>query len=160
MLHASIITACIPSIKRFLADIQSGLMAAGISEYYETAHSGGKTYANQSFGYAKGTGIGSRLAKRLGVSSTSGSAMRSRNEKDSRIDNVNGREVDLEELHGRKARKGGQAVETTESVKGLTMPENDNVIVQTIDYKVEYEDARSGSSSREDEIHGYVPHAR
>lgn len=32
MIHVSIITACIPSLKRFLADVQSGLMGATISE--------------------------------------------------------------------------------------------------------------------------------
>jgi hypothetical protein len=131
MLNTSIMTACIPSIKRFLTDIQSGLMAAGISEYYEHTHTGGKSgYGTAT--YAKGTSLGSKLASRLGVSSVSkspsNSALRSRVDKDSR-----GKyDMDLEDIR----RDTKQPRETTESVKGLT----DDVIMHTIDYRVEYED--------------------
>lgn len=37
-LHASIITACIPSIKRFFMSAQSGLMGVQITEQYELTH--------------------------------------------------------------------------------------------------------------------------
>jgi hypothetical protein len=165
MLAMSFITACIPSIKRFLADIQSGLMGVNISEPYELTHSGGKNASTQAGTYGKGTSLGSKVASRLGVTSiTAGgrsanaSALRSRGEKDSSnlgsqverggyLDtDYNGREI-------RGRRNDGH--ETSESVKGLT----DDVIMQTIDYKVEYEDGqgtegsigeRSSSRGRED----------
>jgi hypothetical protein len=149
MLNISIITACIPSIKRFLADIQSGLMGVNISEPYELTHTGGKgTYID----YGKGTGIGSKIATRLGISTTksgSNSGSRSRGEKDQRG-------VDLEDMRYNRSvnlRPSGldgsarvhsnrNLRETSESVKGLT----DDVIMQTIDYKVEYEDGHTEPS--------------
>lgn len=144
MLNMSIITACIPSIKRFLADIQSGLAGVHISEPYELTHSGGK-YAD----YGKGTDFGSRIATRPGMSRNMSSG-RSRGEKDLRNPN----NMDLESSMrsgnhtyiqggGQEPRRGqGRVRETSESVKGLT----DDVIMQTIDYKVEYEDGNTSGS--------------
>lgn len=40
--HASVITACIPSIKRFFMSAQSGLMGAQITEQYELTHASKK----------------------------------------------------------------------------------------------------------------------
>ena len=162
MLNISIITACIPSIKRFLADIQSGLMGVNISEPYELTHSGGK-YAVD---YGRGTTFGSKVTTRLGVSHMSGTGKsessrmgRSRGEKDPR--NLG---MDLESGHHNHIRGGhrspggqGQVRDTSESVKGLT----DDVIMQTIDYKVEYEDGnlseggRSSSGDRREGHSGY-----
>lgn len=162
MLNISIITACIPSIKRFLADIQSGLMGVNISEPYELTHSGGKA---TQLRYGQGTGLGSKIATRLGMSagkSQSNSAIRSRGEKDQR-------DVDLEDMrytrganlhpghvgNNARAHSNRNMRETSESVKGLT----DDVIMQTIDYKVEYEDGNTepsegGRSSGGHERHG------
>jgi len=128
MLHASLITACIPSIKRFLADVQSGLMGATISEQYELTHSGGKATQLQS---GSGTGFGSRIASRLGgVSNSSMGRSRGReNEKDST----------QEEIYGHRAfarqSRGKSHTEENESVKGLAS----NVIHQKIDYEIEFE---------------------
>jgi hypothetical protein len=41
-LHTSIITACIPSIKRFFMNSQSGLMGVQITEQYEMTHASRK----------------------------------------------------------------------------------------------------------------------
>ena len=153
MLNISIITACIPSIKRFLADIQSGLMGVNISEPYEMTHSGGK-YID----YGKGTTFGSKITSRFGFSqsnkSQNASSMgRSRGEKDPH--NLGAHDMDLGEhtsrVQGGAQRGGGLGPvrEASESVKGLT----DDVIMHTIDYKVEYEDGgisdgRSSSGDR------------
>lgn len=141
MLHASLITACIPSIKRFLADVQSGLMGATISEQYELTHSGGKATQLQS---GSGTGLGSRIASRLGGVSHS-SVTRSR-AKESQGDSTQ------EEIYGnyafaRQSRAKPHA-EENESIKGLAR----NVIHQKIDYEIEFEqrgDDRSSSEGQE-----------
>jgi hypothetical protein len=175
MLAMSFITACIPSIKRFLADIQSGLMGVNISEPYELTHSGGKYATGTQAGiYGKGTSLGSKVASRLGVTSiTAGgrsanvSALRSRGEKDpnnlgSQVER--GVYLDTDNYNGRDIRgRRNDVHETSESVKGLT----DDVIMQTIDYKVEYEDGqgtegslggRSSSGGRDDgRTHGHGP---
>ena len=148
MLNMSIITACIPSIKRFLADIQSGLAGVHISEPYELTHSGGK-YVD----YGRGTTFGSKVATRLGMSqgqSRNTSVGRSYGEKDPRsLNNMdlesNMRSGNHNHIQGGRQdpRRGmGQVRETSESVKGLT----DDVIMQTIDYKVEYEDGNTEGS--------------
>lgn len=136
MLHVSIITACIPSIKRFLADVQSGLMGATISEQYEMTHSGGKTTQLQS---GSGTGaFGSKLASRIGgvMSSKSqggGSGIRSQQEK-SQLGSVNGDAALGTTTFARHGRSPAPK-EESESVKGLAR----NAIHQKIDYEVEYE---------------------
>jgi len=127
MLHVSIITACIPSIKRFLDDVQSGLMGATISEHYELTHTGGKSSQVQS---GSGTGLGSKLASRLGVKSQS----TSRAEK-SQMESSSQEETFGNVAYARQSRSKPQADES-ESVKGLAQ----NVIHQKIDYDIEYED--------------------
>ncbi|KIW26305.1 uncharacterized protein PV07_09406 [Cladophialophora immunda] len=131
-LNLSIVTACIPSIKRFLADWAAGLSAVTISEPFELEHSAGKTGAGLT--YAAGSGMGSKIATKLGLSSTSKaeitSTVRSRsdNEDDETVRNTN---------RNRSRGAGGrQPDNTSESVKGLT----DGVIMHSIDYRVEYED--------------------
>lgn len=168
MLSMSFITACIPSIKRFLADIQSGLMGVNISEPYELTHSGGKYADGTRRGtYGNGTSFGSKVATRLGVTSISAggkspnvSALRSRGEKDPRSlgsEVERGVYLDTDGYAGSRGRRN-DASDTSESVKGLT----DDVIMQTIDYKVEYEDGagtegslggRSSSAGKEDQRH-------
>jgi hypothetical protein len=147
MLNISIITACIPSIKRFLADIQSGLMGVNISEPYELTHSGGK-YVD----YGKGTTFGSKVATRLGLSNNSGIG-KSQNSHSSQARSKNEKSVDLEPSAGHhqflspgsNLNRAQNHRERSESVKGLT----DDVIMQTIDYKVEYEDGNSQASDGE-----------
>jgi hypothetical protein len=134
-LNLSIVTACIPSIKRFLADWAAGLSAITISEPFELEHSSGKTGLGDSGTYALGSGMGSKIATKLGLSSTSKaeitSTARSRSDPD-----------DDEVLRDNTARNrsrgtgGRQPDNTSDSVKGLT----DGVIMHSIDYRVEYED--------------------
>ncbi|OCT54487.1 hypothetical protein CLCR_00856 [Cladophialophora carrionii] len=134
-LNLSIVTACIPSIKRFLADWAAGLSAITISEPFELEHSSGKTGVGNSNTYAMGSGMGSKLATKLGLSSTSKaeitSTVRSRHDPDDD-------EVLRDNTARNRSRGAGnrQPDSTSDSVKGLT----DGVIMHSIDYRVEYED--------------------
>ncbi|KAJ9606421.1 hypothetical protein H2200_009382 [Cladophialophora chaetospira] len=133
-LNLSIVTACIPSIKRFLADWAAGLSAITISEPFELEHSAGKTGGGSNT-YALGSGMGSKIAKTLGLSSTSKaeitSTTRSRNDPDD--DGTLGPHTARNRT---RATGGRQPDRESESVKGLT----DGVIMHSIDYRVEYED--------------------
>ena len=140
MLNLSIITACIPSVKRFLADIQSGLMGATISESYEMTHSSGKP--QPQLGSTGGLGLTSRLASRLGMgTSQQRSTLRSQNEKES-----DQSITPADEWYGGRSQahtgKTSEHVAETESVKGLT----EHVIHQRIDYQVDYEERANGDS--------------
>jgi hypothetical protein len=144
MLHLSIITACIPSIKRFFADVQSGLMGVTISESYELTHSGGKHTQLQS---NSGTGLGSRLASRFGRSANRSHGASGTG---SQTGGENAGNYTSEGQFGNKARVRAGMNQPfhspdTESVKGLTT----NVIHQKIDYDIEYEERESdGRPSR------------
>ena len=152
MLNSSIITACIPSIKRFLADIQSGLMAVNISEPYELTHSGGKITGVE---YGKGTGMfgSNRGGSRVGITSMKSnggnSAIRSRGEKDhqelSEARYGNKAQVKVGSRNPRTTSHGNNQIRETESVKGLT----DDVIMLSTEYHVEYEDAARSERQRE-----------
>lgn len=118
-------------MKRFLADIQSGLMGATISESYEMTHSSGKM-APQGGTYGGGTGIRSMLSSKLGMNGTQlRSKAQSQSEKEPQIMTATD-----EWYAARSQAKGGPHVRETESVKGLT----EHVIHQRIDYDVEYEE--------------------
>ncbi|KAK4896009.1 hypothetical protein LTR27_005865 [Elasticomyces elasticus] len=138
-LNMSIITACIPSIKRFFMDVQSGLMAVTISEQYEMTHSGGKAAEMQS---SSGLSVGSRLASKFGISSRRSRAL-SRTEI-SQQGEARGPFASIAEGQSSNTAwvRGGAAKREepeTESVKGLT----DNAIHQTIDYAVVFEERES-----------------
>jgi hypothetical protein len=132
-MNVSIVTACIPSIKRFLADWASGLSNVAISEPFELEHSAGKSGGFSS--YAPGSGMGSKIATRLGLSSTSKSQITSN------LRSVDGHHEDNHN-HNNAGNNRGVSVRATDpndasdSVKGLT----DGVIMHSIDYRVEYED--------------------
>lgn len=132
-MNVSIVTACIPSIKRFLADWASGLSNVAISEPFELEHSAGK--ATMLGTYAKGSGMGSKLATKLGLSSSSKAEITSNvrsidRENEEAQQHVNNR------TRGTATNKGQDSQDTSDSVKGLT----DGVIMHSIDYRVEYED--------------------
>ncbi len=154
-LHTSIITACIPSIKRFFADVQSGLMGVTISEQYEVSvdgknaamlrvcadlslkmtHSGGKTHLQSH----SGTGVGSRITSRFARS-------RNRSQAASGLDSQAEGETYASAAgdFGSKSRvkatmSNSNRTPETESVKGLTT----NAIHQKIDYEIEYEERES-----------------
>lgn len=129
----SLITACLPSIKRFLADWAAGVANAGISEPFELQHSS----ANKSrSGYGQPSGIRSFGRSQSGTKNGS------------HIEPERDNAPATYSYYARKGRedRGGDDIET-ESKKGLT----DGVIMQTFDYTVEYDEDRynngSGSSS-------------
>ncbi|KAK5713946.1 hypothetical protein LTR15_010852 [Elasticomyces elasticus] len=138
-LNMSIITACIPSIKRFFMDVQSGLMAVTISEQYEMTHSGGKAAEMQS---SSGLSVGSRLASKFGIMSRRSRAL-SRTEHSQQGETRGPFASIAEGQSSNTAWVRGGAAKTeepeTESVKGLT----DNAIHQTIDYAVVSEERES-----------------
>lgn len=59
LISLSIVTACIPGLKRFLSDLQTGLMAGAITEFYELSVSGGagRSYASGTHESGRGTGV-------------------------------------------------------------------------------------------------------
>jgi hypothetical protein len=71
MLNLSLITACIPSLKRFLANLQSGAMAVQVTEAFEMGISQ-KGYSGAEHSAGLRTGVGSKLASKLGVKGNQG----------------------------------------------------------------------------------------
>ncbi|KAK6423102.1 hypothetical protein LTR95_016592 [Oleoguttula sp. CCFEE 5521] len=142
LLNVSIITACVPSTKRFFMDVRSGLMGVTISETYEMTHSGGKGTQMMSSDSAGRSRLGSVIAGRLGLTSrrdatgskTSGTGNSQLNEKRESYANMGG----VAYSNVAKVR-GGHAKDLTpesESVKGLTR----DVIRQDIEFEVVSED--------------------
>ena len=137
MLNISIITASIPSIKKFLVDVQSGLMGVTISEMYEMTHSGGKPTQVLSGSRSR---LDSKSGSRLGIFSNKSNKSQGMSGANS---SQGGREhPDSEVRDGRygnaayaKPGKPREQIRETESVKGL----KNNAIYQTVDYDVEYE---------------------
>jgi hypothetical protein len=142
----SIVCACIPGLKRVLADLQTGMMGGTVSEFFELTVSGGRT--NTLYG------SGTKSASKSGYGV--GSGLHSANDPAAREDDGPG------SFAGGKQNKGairGQegkptmayrtVVERSDSLKNLT----DNAIVQTIDYEVTYERSqerpRASSSSHD-----------
>lgn len=133
-LNLSVITACIPSIKRFLADWAAGISAATISDPFEFEHSAGNTgsQSNPTASY-----LGSKLASKLGVSSKSHVTSTSRSWADASQPQHEAK------VYSRRLQQSPSA-DTSDSVKGLT----DGVIMQTMDYRVEYEDRQGETMYR------------
>ena len=132
-LNLSIITTCIPSIKRFLADWAAGLSTTQITEPMELGHSGGK--ATSPGTTAHGSRLGGMIATKIGLGSNSRSevtsTLRSRSERRNHGSNH------VRSGVGRAQNPSEQ--DTSDSVKGLT----DGVILHTTDYHVEFEDANN-----------------
>lgn len=133
-LHASIITACVPSIKRFFMSAQSGLMGVLITEQYELTH-----------------------ASKKGTRSTALSQNESRSEKSttSNSEHVAGHQAQYpspavyagnEDVHSRTRVRGGlpkKQAKETESMKGLTS----DVIHERREITLDFADAESRHSS-------------
>jgi len=144
-LNLSIMTACVPFIKRFLADWATGMSAATISDPFELEHSASKSGVHshsQAYGY-KESNLGSKNVSRLGLGGS-----RSRAEVPSAVHSRSGGggtdEVQYGAVgHQRKARESPSA-DTSDSVKGLI----DDVIMHTVEYKVEFEE-RAHSTQRQ-----------
>ncbi|KIW99382.1 uncharacterized protein Z518_11370 [Rhinocladiella mackenziei CBS 650.93] len=144
MLNVSIIAACIPSLKPFLADIKPGLIVVNVPEHELTnsfvrqsrSKSGSQTRIRT---HKSGAGI-SRLASRLGLNSNAGKTLNSSSDNsglwgEKQKQAVTNMELGYNRPHATKASSKVE-MDRSESVKGLT----DDVILHTIDYKVEYED--------------------
>ncbi|EHY54875.1 hypothetical protein HRR83_005865 [Exophiala dermatitidis] len=159
MINTSIIASCIPSLKPFLHDIKPGLIVVNVPEDEFTAsyvrHSRNRSGLN---GRTFGSGGISRIRNKLGLSSRTGHTLTSNSgnssgmwaEKQKQV--LENMELGYNRPQATKARSKVE-MDRSESVKGLT----DDVILHTIDYKVEYEDPtrdpdvitdHSGSSHR------------
>ncbi|KAL6251537.1 hypothetical protein RBB50_001746 [Rhinocladiella similis] len=144
MLNVSIIAACIPSLKPFLADIKPGLIVVNIPEHELTAsfvrHS--KSRSDGKAATLKAGGL-SRFASRFGLTARGGSTMNPSSGSsglwgEKQKEAVTAMERGYNRPHATKASSRVEN-DRSESVKGLT----DDVILHTIDYKVEYEDQQS-----------------
>lgn len=135
VISLSIITACIPCIKRFLADLSSGMMTVNISEPMEltmknnSSSGGGKTTSAPSGGGF----LGSRLFSSRGKSQM--------NSQLSAVDRGMEKKHQSQAQAFTTAKQSTNKVERSESMKGLT----DGVIMQTIDYEVNFEEARDSA---------------
>ena len=141
-LAVSIITACIPSIRQFLADWAAGLAGAAIGEDLDAEHdttirsqSGNNT--NTKFPTSQRSG---HLATKLGLTRSGRAQVSSTNRS-------GGGTRDEESMSRQKKMPKAQhnRVEESDSMKGLT----DGVITQTTDYAVEYEDLEMSHLDRD-----------
>ena len=115
-LNVSIITACLPSIKRFLSDWAAGVANAGIAEAYELQ--------NFSHGY----GIGQSSTVR------SFNSPHSRRRSADQIKAVRDGAQTYEYRARRRRDEHNQVDNDTDSERGLT-----DGILQTVDFRVEFE---------------------
>ncbi|KAK5169521.1 uncharacterized protein LTR77_005497 [Saxophila tyrrhenica] len=113
VINMSVITACLPSIKRWLTDWAAGVANAGIMEPYELQHSSG--HAASRSGRTSGLRSFGQSQHRSHTTSAQG--------KTAQMDTGYGRRIEQERV-----------VDDGDSKKGLT-----DGILQTVDYHVEYE---------------------
>lgn len=155
MLNLSIITACIPSLKRFLAELQSGAFAVNISESFEMG--GTKKTSSSQDAYARGSnvGLGSRIASRFKSQprSNMGTAAEKDNHEDSNMEDMkygymaHGHlSISQDNPFHPTSATHTSTVERSDSIKGLT----ENVINRTTEFKVEYESRSSEGSGSGD----------
>lgn len=137
MLNVSIITACIPCIKRFLADLSVGMTVIAVSEPLELTvkqgssgnPSSGQRYdSSHSGGFFSGLMSRSRAAHQAQEAAPNG-------RKKSAVANNEDPYSKRQDFQPDWATRSRPVIERSESVKGLTQ----NIIVQTIDYEVNYE---------------------
>lgn len=146
MLNVSIITACIPCIKRFLADMSGGLTVAAISEPLEMTikqGSSGNPSSGKPFDSSRGGDRGffnSLMSRSRHAQQTQEPAPTGRNKSvsDNNTEDPYSKRQDFQPDWATRSRP---VIERSESVKGLTQ----NIIVQTIDYEVNYEGGQSSA---------------
>jgi hypothetical protein len=140
MLNLSLVTACIPSLKRFLTDLQSGTMVVQIKEAFEMDISQ-KGSLGAEYSTGSRTGHGSKLASELGGDGK---------EQQQDLEGLN-YSYDHVPGHGHGNAQGRlssnatpfvpagatnrSTLERSESINGLT----GNIIQRTADFKVEYQ---------------------
>lgn len=127
-LSFSIITACIPSIKRFLTDWAAGISRAAVIDTFELQHTTGRSHSENK-SYTQGTGRNNQLTSKLGLNRSG------RSEVTSTCRSHGDREDSGIPVQTRKWQRS-RSDDTGDSVKGLT----DGMIMHTMDYTVEYED--------------------
>lgn len=138
MLNLSIITACIPCIKRFLADLSVGLTVIAVSEPLELTvkqgSSGNPSSGNRYDSSHSGPGFFSGLLSRSRAAHQSQEPAAASRKK-SAVANNEDPYSKRQDFQPDWATRSRPVIERSESVKGLTQ----NIIVQTIDYEVNYE---------------------
>jgi hypothetical protein len=114
-LHASIITACIPSIKRFFMSAPSGLMGVQITEQYELTHASKKDTRSTALSPNE-----SRSEPRVGKGTTSNTEQAAGNDIHCPTPEVY---TGCDDVHSQTRVRGGvpsEQAEETESTRGLT----------------------------------------
>ena len=144
-MNASIITACIPSLKRFLANLQTGLTALTVTDNMELSFAG-KSGVTGRYGSAS---RGSKLASKVAVSdahnnnSISGEVVPYAHNLDSRTRHT------ATVVSGNANKKPKRAtLERSSSQEQL----REDVISRTVEFKVEYEARSEGSNSVEERV--------
>ena len=140
-LSLSIITACIPSIKQFLADWAAGISRAAIGEGLDAEHFTGRAGSRQNTNFESSQRSG-QLATKLGLNRSGRAAVTS-------TSHIGGtRDDDGTQMQSQRGQHN-RSDDASESVRGLT----DGSIMQTTEYAIEYEDLemvpldRDGSTS-------------
>lgn len=131
VLSLSIVCSCIPSLKRVLVDLQTGMMAGTVSDFFELSVSGGHGNNTNTL-YGSGGNYGSKSGYGMGSVVHSGNDTK-KGDRDAPSMNFKTR------------------VERSDSLQNL----RDNAILQTMDYEVKYErnqDRTRASSSSHDVI--------
>jgi hypothetical protein len=153
MLNLAILTACMPSLKRLLDTFRSGTAAVTITGPYELSSSGGLASSETKAKFK--AGIMSSV-----LSSRNKSVVSGRHRTKSGGEKLQDLDISASKFSGyghgdnlnnsNKSRightsraEGRNSIEQSDSVKGLT----DNVIVHTMDYKVEFDRQSQGEAT-------------
>ena len=139
VLNLSVLTACIPSLKRVLGEFSTGLTGITITEQHELITSN-QSQTDSKTGYSR---TGGRSIFRYGHNVDPRAGNTSQISTTSRIGGFGGerRNQSRNYSRGLKGKTDPEEEEQSESIKGLT----DDAIMQTIDYRVDYDgDDRSG----------------
>lgn len=147
ILNLSIITACIPCIKRFLADLSTGMMTVNIPEPLELTMKNPSSSITSPDTTGRGTPFrGSKL-----FSSRSRSQI-NKSRTSTSIETEKSRRPQLVPSQSTRT----TTIEKSESMDGLT----DGVIMHTVDYEVNYEQGRNHDrwDDRSDKIENAPSH--
>jgi len=137
-LHASIITACIPSIKRFFMSAQSGLMGVQITEQYELTHASKRDTRSAALSQNE-----SRSQPKRAKSTTSNTEQVAAHDAQYPGPAVY---TGSEDAHSRTRVRGGlpkEQAEETESMRGLTS----DAIHERREFTLDFADGESRHSS-------------
>jgi hypothetical protein len=139
MMSLSIITACIPTIKRFLADLSVGMTVIAVSEPMEMTVKQTSS-GDPSRGTKNGSSGGGFFSSMMSRSRNGPPSQTDTNKGKTRPAGSKGNEdpyTQRQDFQHDWATRSRPVIERSESVKGLRQ----NIIVQTVDYEVNYEAA-------------------